>query len=101
MSLPTQRSDEKSFVSLTHSQSQHENNHIIGGQVLMSVAEQRNEFKNDEKQTQPLLNNQSTILMAARSCRGGLMLMHETRIFYFEKITCSPKKKCFFGFSPT
>eukprot|EP00484_Ammonia_sp_Unknown_P012258 CAMPEP_0197079060 /NCGR_PEP_ID=MMETSP1384-20130603/213433_1 /TAXON_ID=29189 /ORGANISM="Ammonia sp." /LENGTH=391 /DNA_ID=CAMNT_0042517931 /DNA_START=356 /DNA_END=1531 /DNA_ORIENTATION=- len=32
---------------------------------------------------QPYFNNQNSILMAARSCHGDLMLMHETRIFYF------------------
>jgi len=34
--------------------------------------------------TQPFFNNQNTIVMVARSHSGYLLLMHETRIFFFE-----------------
>eukprot|EP01083_Nonionella_stella_P294982 1002550_1 len=50
---------------------------------LISISQQ-SEFKYDSQATQPFFNNQNTILMIARSCSGDLMLMHETRVFYFQ-----------------
>eukprot|EP01084_Bolivina_argentea_P255239 429237_1 len=44
----------------------------------------RTNFEYDEQSTQPFINNQNSVVMVARSVKGYLMLMHETRIFYFE-----------------
>ena len=42
------------------------------------------EYKYESQATQPFFNNQNTIVMVARSHHGYLMLMHETRIFFFD-----------------
>eukprot|EP01084_Bolivina_argentea_P080933 146568_1 len=72
---------DNSHTSLTSLDEEENSNHVI-----MSINEQRDEFKNDQQATQPFFNNQNTILMAVRNCSGDIMLMHETRIFYFSKI---------------
>ena len=41
-------------------------------------------YQFESQATQPFYNNQNTIVMVARCIGGYLMLMHETRIFFFE-----------------
>merc|ERR1719229_1607015 len=58
---------------------------------LVSIGH-RSEYKYESQATQPYFNNQNTTVMVARSCEGFLMVMHETRIFYFEYVghsTCT------------
>ena len=45
---------------------------------------QRKLSRNRRRQSRTTFNNQNSIIMAARHRRGYLMLMHETRIFFFE-----------------
>jgi len=51
---------------------------------LMSYTGREHQY--DSQATQPFFNNQNTIVMVARSHRGYLMLMHETRVFFFEYV---------------
>eukprot|EP01084_Bolivina_argentea_P278247 475268_1 len=60
--------------------------------TIMSITDAKKERNDDEKATQPFFNNQNTVLMVARSSRGDIMLMHETRIFYFNRKRRNPKE---------